>query len=1356
MVALHEFEHLQRLSGAPFDVDACCNSTGNNALCNQFYSDKASFLTANVSGQHIWLNAPFRYLSEFIQHYLDNKARKPLTTSACILVPAWNKDSPWRPLLQGMQLLHVYPVGTQLFTMPTKQGSRVLMQGIPWPVEVWFDAKGTQSPALRVLSPEKSVSDTHLGQVGGKSAPVMTFDVKINGAEGTALTDSGATGCFADSDFVEEHGIVLQETSRPVHLADGTIVVATHQCTLTIWIQNFKTTVTCLVISLDRKFSVILGDNWLEQHKAKLDFSSKTLQVYKKGKLLSLFPRENEETEDANPQGFTLLSNVQVNRALKRGYRHFMINVIDDGVTPVPIVPSTSPKVAALLEKYKIVFRENNGLPPERNIGHTIRTEPGAKPPFRPMYRLSPLELAEVERQVKALLAEGLIEPSSSPYGAPILFVNKPDGSLRLCLDYRKLNSLTEKNRYPLPRIDQLMDQLRSAKVFSSMDLQSGYHQIRISPEDVPKTAFRTPFGHYQFKVLSFGLTNAPATFQNVMNDIFREQLGKFVLVYIDDIVIFSSSPEEHLAHLECVLQILQKEKLFARLRKCHFEKSEIKFLGHLVGTEGIKVDPAKISVVKDWPVPRNLRQVQSFLGLATYFRKFIQGFSNLVAPLTALSKKGLVWTDWPPDSACQKSFDGTKHALTHAPTLAMPDFEKPFEVIADASKDGIGAILLQEGHPIAFESRRMIPAEKNYITTEQELLAVVHGIKVFRCYLEGVDFTMITDHCPNTFLQTQPTLSRRHARWSEYLQRYRFKWEYRAGRDNVADPLSRHPSFADSLTAILCSMTTPFLAVTTRSKTAVVPPLVHEDVPLVLPGPAPKKVRRSPAVVPLPQPAPVPSSPAVGPSMDELTQLKTGYSLDAWFNNQLNLKGLVRKDGLWWKGAQLVIPNIPLVKEGILWELHDAPYSGHMGTAKTLEAVSRLYWWPGMTTDVTRYVHTCHTCQRNKASNQVPAGLLKPLQIPQRYWESVGMDYVVQLPVTKRGHDAILVFVDRLSKMVHLVPTTTTVTGVGTAQLYFDTVWKLHGIPKDIVSDRDTRFTGHFWRELMRLIGTKQYMSTSFHPQSDGQTERVNRVMEDMLRHYVGAAHDDWDNCLAAAEFAINNSYHESTQSTPFRLVYGADPILPLSIGRESKVRSAQEFADKMSEGLTTAKKAIEAAQQRQKRYADERRRDVAYAPGDMVLLSSKNINLKTPGIWVTPELKKAHGSKKLMPKWIGPFAIVKAINSVAYRVELPDSLPIHDVFHVSVLKPYRSDGRTHPPPLPEVLDGVEYFTIDRLLDHRVRKRGRKTSYQYLVKWLGYGPEYDSWEPEESVAASEMGETLRRYKEYAGISPPA
>ncbi|CAI7801038.1 unnamed protein product [Closterium sp. NIES-54] len=435
----------------------------------------------------------------------------------------------------------------------------------------------------------------------------------------------------------------------------------------------------------------------------------------------------------------------------------------------------------ALAEEYFEVFQPiPDGLPPDRAVGHTIPVEPGKAPPFRPLYRLSPTEYEEAKQQIEEYLRKGWIEPSASPYGAPILFVHKKGGGLRMCVDYRALNKITIKNRYPLPRIEDLFDRLQGAQWFSALDLAQGYHQLRITEDDVPKTAFRSPFGHFQWRVLSFGLTNAPASFQRAMNDVFRDAIGQFILVYLDDILVYSKTEDEHMEHLKWVLGKLREHKYYARLWKCHFYKRELEYLGHVVGHNGLKVDPKKVAAVQEWPVPRDVGQVRSFLGLANYFRRFLENYSTIVAPLTALTRKGCAW-EWTPQ--CQKAFEEVKHKLTNAPVLVLPNPQKPYEVVTDASTVGLGAVLLQEGRPVAFESRKLSPAEQRYTTTEQELLAVVHALRTWRCYLEGVEFVVTTDHCPNTYFSTQATLTRRQARWAELLSGFSFDIRYRAGR---------------------------------------------------------------------------------------------------------------------------------------------------------------------------------------------------------------------------------------------------------------------------------------------------------------------------------------------------------------------------------------------------------------------------------------------------------------------------------------------------------------------------------------------------------------------------------------------
>jgi hypothetical protein len=927
-----------------------------------------------------------------------------------------------------------------------------------------------------------------------------------------------------------------------------------------------------------------------------------------------------------------------------------------------------------------------------------------------------------------------------------------------MCLDYRLLNSQTIKSKYPLPRIDQLIDQLNGATMLSSLDLQSGYYQIRINPEDVPKTAFLTPFGQYQFKVMSFGLCNAPSTFQAVMNKIFRPYLNKFMCVYLDDILIYSKTPQEHVKHLEQVLQVLRENEFYVKLSKCDFEKRELKFLGHMVGAEGIKVDPTKTKVVEDWPVPSNVSHVRSFLGLANYFRKFLPAYAIVTAPLIKLTRKGLVWGPDTWTQECQEAFDKVKNDLTKAPTLTTPDYSKPegFEVICDASTVGIGSVLTQNGLPIAYESRKLTDTEKNWTTGDQELWAVIHSLKIWRCYLEGIKFTVVTDHNPLTHLQTQPNLSRRQARWAEFLQRFDFTWNYRPGRDNVADPLSRLP-FQNVLMSINTRPSDPTTSnrgkrtriPNVRLRDQIDPPVEPDRTGTIDTSEVPKTPKtRKPKATKL-QTMPRPSAKEACDPEDILEAIKMGYDSDPWFQEESNTETLQFRDNLWWKGKQVVVPDIPWVRKGILYELHDAPYSGHTGVLKTLEKVTRMFWWPKLRRFVTDYVARCEACQRNKSSNQKPAGLLQPLPIPKRPWDSVSMDFVTGLPVSAKGMDAIIVFVDRLTKMVHLAATTTTVDAVGTAILFKDHVLKLHGLPLDIVSDRGSVFVGNFFSALLELLGVTHNRSTAFHPQTDGQTERVNRVMEEMLRHYVmDSRQRGWEESLAAVEFAINNSYHESIGTTPFRANGGRDPRLPLMIPDDCETPAAKEFAEILQDELRRAKKCLEAAQQRQKHYADARRREATFEVGANVLLRTTNLKLRTAGDTST--------TTKLLPKWVGPFEITQKVGEVAYKLDLPDSWRIHPVFHVSLLKPYLTDSDSRlQPPTPEIIDGEAYFQIERIVDHRLKRQGRRVSREYLIRWKGFGPEHNSWEPERLIAESEAGRTLKDYWSYLGYDSP-
>ena len=344
-------------------------------------------------------------------------------------------------------------------------------------------------------------------------------------------------------------------------------------------------------------------------------------------------------------------------------------------------------------------------MPPDRDIEFIIELLPGTAPIAKRPYRMGVNELAELKKQLRELLDKGYVQPSSSPWGAPVLFVEKKDGTQRMCIDYRSLNEVTIKNKYPLPRIDDLFDQLKGACVFSKIDLRSGYHQLRIRRTDIPKTAFVTRYGLYEFTVMSFGLTNAPAYFMYLMNKVFMEYLDKFVIVFIDDILVYSKNEEEHEGHLRLVLQKLREHQLYAKFSKCEFWLKEVSFLGHIISNGGVAVDPKKVRDVLSWKPPKDVSEIRSFLGMAGYYRRFIEGFSKLAKPMTALLEKNakFVWT-----KQCQNSFEELKKRLTSSLVLILPDLTKSFSIYCDASRQGLGYILMQEGRVVAYASRQL------------------------------------------------------------------------------------------------------------------------------------------------------------------------------------------------------------------------------------------------------------------------------------------------------------------------------------------------------------------------------------------------------------------------------------------------------------------------------------------------------------------------------------------------------------------------------------------------------------------------------------------------------------------------
>lgn len=613
------------------------------------------------------------------------------------------------------------------------------------------------------------------------SPDVVTGMLQIFSRNAYMLLDPGSTLSYVSPYVAVNFGFGPEAIPEPflVSTPVGESITAKRvykNCVVTILCRD---TLVDLVELNMVDFDVILGMDWLHSCYASMDCRTR--------KVTFRYPNEpvlEWEGSPVVPKG-KFISYLRARKMISKGCLYHLVRVND------PSAESPSLQSVPVVNEFPEVFPEDlPGVPPDREIDFGIDVLPYTQPISIPPYRMAPAELRELKEQLKDLLDKGFIRPSVSPWGAPVLFVRKKDGSLRMCIDYRQLNKVTVKNKYPLPRIDDLFDQLQGAKCFSKVDLRSGYHQLKVREADIPKTAFRTRYGHFEFLVMSFGLTNAPAAFMDLMNRVFKQYLDMFVIVFIDDILVYSRSEEEHASHLRIVLQTLKDQELYAKFSKCDFWLSSVAFLGHIVSSEGIKVDPQKVEVVKKWPRPMTPTDIRSFLGLAGYYRRFVENFSSIAAPLTRLTQKKtkFLWSE-----TCEGSFEKLKDRLTSAPVLTLPEGTEGFVVYCDASRVGLGCVLMQHGKVVAYASRQLKNHEKNYPTHDLELAAVVFALKIWRHYLYGVHVDIFTDHKSLQYVFTQKELNLRQRRWLELLKDYDMSLHYHPGKANVvADALSR------------------------------------------------------------------------------------------------------------------------------------------------------------------------------------------------------------------------------------------------------------------------------------------------------------------------------------------------------------------------------------------------------------------------------------------------------------------------------------------------------------------------------------------------------------------------------------
>ncbi|KAK3548457.1 hypothetical protein QTP70_013156 [Hemibagrus guttatus] len=905
------------------------------------------------------------------------------------------------------------------------------------------------------------------------------------------LLDSGSAANFISGTLCRQLGLRTKATATPyqircitgkpisrrrIHHSAGPVLFQ-------VGLLHVEET-TFLVLE-ESTADIILGRPWLEQHNPILSWS--TGEVLKWGDTcfpgcFPHLPAPRSPTPISLPVQATSIESPLVSQPLR---------------IPTCYAP------------FSDVFcpKRASKLPPHRPWDCAIDLLPGEPVPRGRIYPLSVPEEKAMEEYIKEALAQGYIRPSTSPAASSFFFVAKKDGGLRPCIDYRALNQITVKFRYPLPLVPAALEHLRGATIFMKLDLRSAYNLIRIREGDEWKTAFITPTGHYEYLVMPYGLANAPSVFQDFIHEVLREFLHRCVLVYIDDILIYSRSLAEHRQHVVEVLGCLREFQLFLKAEKCSFHQPSVQFLGYNISSSGIQIDEGKITAVRDWPAPATVKELQRFLGFANFYRRFISNYSSIADPLTNLLRnkpKSLLWSP-----AAEGAFNTLKRAFTTAPLLIHPDPDKPFVVEVDASTTGVGAVLSQQQgnpsrlHPCAFFSHKLNPAERNYDIGNRELLAIKLALEEWRHWLEGArhPFLVLTDHKNLEYLRAAKRLNPRQA------------------------------------------------------------------------------------------------------------------------------------------------------------------------MAKT--------------------------------PRQLPSGKLLPLPVPNRPWSHLGVDFITDLP-NSHTHTCIFVIVDRFSKACRLLPLKGPPTAMEAAELLFNQVFRYFGIPEDIVSDRGPQFVSRVWRAFFTRLGVAVNLSSGYHPQTNGQTERKIQEISRYLRTFCHGHQDSWSQYLGWAEYAQNSLRQPSTGLTPFQCVLGYQPPLFPWSGEPSDVPAVDHWFRESKRVWGSAHHQLQRALRRRRLTVDRRRSDApAYRPGQKVWLSTKDIWLRLP-------------SRKLSPRFIGPFTILKQVNPVTYKLQLPRGA-------------WR--GRSWTPP-PLLLDDGTAYRVKEILDSR-RRGGRL---EYLADWEGYGPEERSWVPRDNV----------------------
>ena len=1106
------------------------------------------------------------------------------------------------------------------------------------------------------LSSLREADCEHLYTLTKRKYPLMIYRCTVKNHKGKACTDCAATRNFVSKEYALKSNLKILDrpNRRDVKLPNGHTMKIEGYCEFEIQLGDWKGTIRAIVIDMKAEFDVVLGLEWLRETRPIPDWDTFDWYIqtdegivriaYEFDLDANLHERPKLSLLEAGDVGlsFNMISCKEAEKIMRQkgsvGILHFAKTPPgDDRQVQSPKVTSQAgadhptlsnledfdewdvddPALQELLGEFKDLFKNPlpKGLPPARVVDHAIDTG-SEKPVNKNAYPLSVQQLREQAKQVQELLECELIRESSSPWGAPVLFVaKKTPGEWRMCIDYRMLNAKTLRNMYPLPRIQECLDKLGNATSLSSIDLTSGFWQIRVAEGDVPKTAFNTRYGKYEFLVMPFGLTNAPATFQTLMNSILRPYIDKFVLVYMDDILVYSNSEEEHRHHLRLVFEALRKAKLYANPLKCSFNKPTAEFCGHEVGQGVIKVLHSKVKAIREWPQPRTVHDVRQFYGLVNYYRRFIRNFSIIGAPLSDLFKtegdpkdkrknRPVVW-----NMAHQMAFDRLKEAITSAPVLIQPDETKPYTIETDSSDFGNGMALLQMGddgklHPVAFDGRKLHGAELRYPTHEKELLAIKDAITRWRVYIDnGLPVTVITDHDSLKYMNTMTNPSKRLARWVEEFQSYNLHIRYRPGKlATVPDALSRRPDYLNAIT------------LGKEEYIPLIQTFLEEHT--------------------LPQ----------DPELKKLVMQDAGkFQLE---DGEFKEKILHRKirDGV-------TAPYIEFPFRGDTMQSFHTQY-GHLGIQSLSNIFESRAWWPTIEKDLKAFIAACPNCQvhqphRRGVEREYAHIVSDKLVQPFQRW---GIDLIGVLPKTRDGNRWIITAIDYATgwPIAKAVPKATE---DAIAEFIFDEIYMHYGAPQEIFTDMGANLSGKVVEAYLKRISTLHKRSTAYHPRTNGKVERLNGILGGMLAKFMlGKPTRLWDLYLDQALFACRVRTHTTTKTSPFYLLYGRHPHL---LGDPNEALPTEALPDGFERRLqrvqmarTEANRAIYERAMYSKSFHDELVRPHQFTEGEWVLVRHEN-------------------RKKFEVKWFGPYQITECMMLGTYQLQSPGGLALAHLVH-------------------------------------------------------------------------------------------